>query len=137
MRPFLQVGILLSVVLVWTVGISGAQEGLTKRDRQGPVTVTVTLAAPPAQGTPVKVKVGLDTHSVALDGIKFEEAAAMRNPDGSDLAPTGVEANGSGHHHEAVLTFPPLAQAGGVRVVVKNVGGVAERSFSWELSPAR
>ena len=46
-------------------------------------------------------------------------------------------ATGSGHHREAVLVFPPHAAAEALRIVVKNVGGVAERSFSWELLPAR
>lgn len=78
----------------------------------------------------------LDTHSVGLDDIAFEHAVAMRTPDGTDLAPEAVEAKGGGHHRRAVVVFPPLAQAGVVRIVVKNVGGVAERIFSWDL-PAR
>ena len=58
--------------------------------------------------------------------------------EGSDLAATAVEqASGSGHHREAVIVFPPLAQPGRVRIVVKNVGGVAERAFDWELPAAR
>ena len=62
----------------------------------------------------------------------------MRSPDGADIAPTAVEqATGSGHHREATLVFPPPAQAGPLKIVVKNVGGVADRSFVWELGPAR
>ena len=63
---------------------------------------------------------------------------ALRTPDGTDIAPVAVEqTSGAGHHREAVLVFPPLARPGDVRIVVKNVGGVAERSFSWELPPTR
>ena len=40
-------------------------------------------------------------------------------------------------HRNAVLVFPPPAQPGPVQIVVKDVGGVAERSFSWELPPPR
>ena len=138
MRAFLRGGVVLAMLTLWAVGSSEAQEGLTKRDGQGPVSVTVTLTAPPAVGAPVKAKVVLDTHSVGLDGIKFEEAVVLRTPDGTDIAPVAVEqTSGAGHHREAVLVFPPLARPGDVRIVVKNVGGVAERSFSWELPPTR
>ncbi|MBI2461151.1 MAG: hypothetical protein HYV61_06630 [Candidatus Rokubacteria bacterium] len=71
-----------------------------------------------------------------MDSIKLEEAVVLR-ADGADLAPTAVEeAAGGGHHRSAVLIFPPPARAGEVRIVVKDVGGVAERSFAWVL-PAR
>lgn len=133
-RSVLRTGVVLSMAALWTVGLLEAREGLTRRDRQGPVTVTITLTAPPAIGAPVGAKVVFDTHSVGLDDIAFERAVAMRTLDGADIAPTALEqAKGSGHHREAVLVFPPLAQAGAVRIVVKNVGGVAERTFLWEL----
>lgn len=133
MRPTLRRTLALTLVSLWLAGITYAQEGLTKRDRQGPVTVTVTLTAPPAIGAPIKVRVALDTHSVALDGIAFEQVVAVRTPDGTDVAPTGVErAQGGGHHREAVLVFPTITQAGTLRIVVKDVGGVAERDFTWD-----
>jgi hypothetical protein len=134
MRSVLRAGLVLSVAIFAVVGVSGAQEGLTKQDRQGPVTVSVTLLAPPAAAAPLKAKVVLDTHSVALDGIDFEKAVALRTEDGADIAPTALEeATGSGHHRQVVLVFPALTQAGPFRIIVKNVGGVAERSFAWEL----
>jgi len=38
----------------------------------------------------------------------------------------------------AIMTviFPPMSNAG-VRIVVKNVGGVSGRLFVWDLSQAR
>ena len=74
---------------------------------------------------------------MGLDAIAFDKVVALRSPDGTDVAPTVVEATGGGHHRSAVLVFPPLAQAGPLKIVVKNVGGVADRSFVWELGPAR
>jgi len=136
MRLSALVGLLSAAAILWSAGSPAAEEGLTKRDARGPVTVIVTLTAPPEVGTPVKAKVVLDTHSVPLDSIKLEEAVVLR-ADGADLAPTAVEeAAGGGHHRSAVLIFPPPARAGEVRIVVKDVGGVAERSFAWVL-PAR
>ena len=64
---------------------------------------------------------------------------ALSGPDGAAIAPTVVEqAEGTGHHREAVLAFPPLhAEAREVRIVVRNVGGVGERNFSWDLPIGR
>ena len=136
MRRFARIGI-VALVALWAVGLATAEEGLTRRDRQGPVTVTVTLLAPPTAGVPVRAKVVLDTHSVALDAIALDQAVALRI-DGGDVAPTSVQqATGSGHHREAVLVFAPVAEPGSVRIVVKNVGGVVERSFAWDPPTAR
>jgi hypothetical protein len=136
MRP-----LLVSTAFVWfvvgfsLVGPAEAQEGLTRRDTQGPVTVVVTLIQSPTPGTPVRAKVVLDTHSAGLDGVAFEQAVSMRTSSGAEVVPTAVEqASGSGHHREAVLVFPPPPQGGSVQIVVKNVGGVAERTFTWALS---
>ncbi|MBI4246093.1 MAG: hypothetical protein HY614_02790 [Candidatus Rokubacteria bacterium] len=126
------------VLLLFVSAAAEAQDGLTKLDRQGPVTVAVTLAAPPAVATPIKAKVVFDTHSVELDDVVFEQAVALRGSDGRDVAPASLEqAKGSGHHREAVLVFPPLADGGQVRVVVKDVGGVAERVFTWDTPVGR
>ena len=104
---------------------------------QSPPVVSKRKASTAPKAT-TKAKVVLDTHSVGLDGIAFDKVVALRSPDGADIAPTAVEqATGSGHHREATLVFPPPAQAGPLKIVVMNVGGVAERSFVWEMEPAR
>lgn len=138
MRAIIRVGMLVWLVTFWASGVSEAQQATTKRQTLGAVTVDMTPIPPTGQGDPLKVKVVLDTHSVALDGIKFEEAVALRASDGTDIAPMGVEqASGSGHHREAVVIFTAPTRAGALTVIVKNVGGVAERSFTWELPAAR
>ena len=120
---------------VWLGGQSEAQDGLTKRDAQGPVTVTVTLIPGAVSSASIRAKIVLDTHSVALDDVAFEQAVAMRTPDGAEVLPAAVEqARGGGHHREAVVVFPPPAPPGPVRIVVKNVGAVAERTFVWEAT---
>jgi hypothetical protein len=139
MNRVFRTGVAVALASLLAPGLAAAQAGLSKRDGQGPVSVTVTLTEVPASGGPVKVKVSLDTHSVPLDGIKFEEVVALRGPDGAAIAPTAVEqAEGTGHHREAVLAFPPLpAGAREVRIVVRNVGGVGERNFAWDLPIGR
>jgi hypothetical protein len=97
------------------------------------VTVVVTLAGLPQDGVPIRATVALDTHTVALDDVVFERAVTLRTPEGAEVAPTRVEGlKGGGHHREAVVVFPPVAQRGTVRIVVRNVGGIGERSFVWE-----
>jgi hypothetical protein len=133
MRALVRTGLVLTLFTLVAAALAEAQDGWTKQDRQGPVTVVVTLLAP-AAGAPLKAKVVLDTHSVSLDAVSFEQAVAMRAADGAEVRPTAVEqTSGSGHHREAVLVFPPLPPGGSVRLVVKNVGGIPERTFSWEL----
>lgn len=139
MRRVFRTSVAVALGSLLVPGLLAAQGSLSKRDGQGPVTVTVTLIGAPAPGGPVKVKVSLDTHSVALDGIKFEDVVALGGPDGAVIAPTAVEqVKGAGHHREAVLAFAPLpAAAQQVRITVKNVDGVGERSFKWELPIGR
>jgi hypothetical protein len=121
------------LISVWPGESSRAQEGLARRDAQGPVTVVVTLMTPPSLGAPPRAKVVLDTHSEALDSVAFEQAVFMRLANGDEIRSTAVEqVSGSGHHREAVVVFPPLAQAGTVLIVVKGIGGVAERTFLWD-----
>lgn len=132
MRAWLGVGLLVAA-LGHAAGVS-AQATLTRRDGQGAVTVVVTLAGLPQVGVPIRATVVLDTHAVALDDVVFERVVALRTPEGAEVAPTRVEGlKGSAHHREAVVVFPPVAQRGTVRIVVRNVGGIGERSFVWEL----
>jgi hypothetical protein len=119
-----------------TADIVGAEPTLSRQDRQGGVTVTATLLASATADGPLRVKVVLDTHSVSLDDLVFEKIVAVRVPEGGDVAPVGIEeVKGGGHHREAVLVFG--APRGPVLIVVKNVGGVAERNFSWDLPATR
>lgn len=116
--------------LAW-LGTAEAQDAVTKRDSQGPVTVAVTPLGSVTVGAPLKIKIVLDTHSVGLDGVAFDKAVALRAPEGAEVAPQAVETKGSGHHREAVVTFPP-PPGGPLRIVVKGVAGVAERLFTWD-----
>jgi hypothetical protein len=134
MHAWLRVGLVVAA-LGNAAGASG-QDALTQRDGQGAVMVVVTLAELPRVGMPIQARVALDTHTVALDDVDFTRAVALRTSQGAEVAPTTVErVRGSGHHREAVVVFPPVTQRGTVRIVVKDVGGIGERVFTWE-SPA-
>ncbi len=125
-------------VLLLTAGPGGTQgaEGLQRTDRSGPVAVSLTPVPPGATGEPLKIKVVLDTHSVNLDEIQLESVVLVRSGSGP-VAPLRVEsATGSGHHREAVVVYPASVvadEATVLEVVVKDVGGVPERLFQWDL----
>ena len=123
---------LVMVVAVWVPAVGAAAEPtLSQQDRQGPVTVGVTLVPGGAVG-PMRVKVVLDTHSVDLERIELRDAVVMRLGDGREVLASGIEqATGDGHHRQATLVFPAPAE-GPVLVVVKNVGNVSERVFRWD-----
>jgi hypothetical protein len=92
------------------------------------VTVTATPVPSPTGDGPLRIKVVLDTHSVV----------ALPTPDGGDLAPVAIEqAKGGGHHREAVAVFAAVGDTARLRLVVKGVGGVGERLFTWELPASR
>lgn len=132
-----------AVLVLWSAGpplaaSAGGQDLPPKLDSRGPVAVRVTLLAPATGGAPLKVRVALNTHSVGLDDIAFDRAVALRGTGGSDVAPTAVEqATGGGHHRQAVVVFPPVPGGGEISIVVKGVGGVKERVFTWRLAPGR
>lgn len=134
-------GLGVSLTLMICVGLaamSEAQGGASQRNTQGPVSVTVALVEAPGADRLVKVSVALDTHSVSLESIKFEEAVRLRAPEGAETAPMTIEhAKGSGHHRQAVLVFPAPAEGAELRIVVKDVGGVPERVFLLLVPPAK
>jgi len=125
----------MGVVILMARGPVGAQTpaGEKQSVRGGGVTVDVTFQKEGPDGPAFKVV--LDTHSVNLDGYRFEEIARMRDGKGGELAPTAVEgAEGSGHHREATVRFArPDPKPKTLELVVKGVAGVPERLFQWTL----
>ncbi|HSC70725.1 MAG TPA: hypothetical protein VLH58_05190 [Candidatus Methylomirabilis sp.] len=99
----------------------------------GGVTVAVTYLKERADAPTFQVV--LDTHSVNLDGYRFEEIVRLRDGRGGEVAPATVEdAKGSGHHRQAPVHFAwPEPRPQALELVVKGVAGVPERVFQWPL----
>ena len=79
-------------------------------------------------------KIVLNTHSVELDQdltkstLLFDNKRNQYEPLSWDGAPPG------GHHREGVLTFRPVSpQPSSIELVIKDVDGIKERKFSWNL----
>ncbi|MBI4736051.1 MAG: hypothetical protein HY766_08320, partial [candidate division NC10 bacterium] len=101
-------GILVAgALLVMGPGHLGAGEAPSRAKQTvagGGVTVDVTLLK--ERGDAPTFQVVLDTHSLNLDGYRFEEIVRLRDGRGGELAPAAVEgAKGSGHHREATVRF--------------------------------
>ena len=124
-----------AVVILVSLGPAAAQApaGQEQSVTGGGVTVAVTFLKERSDAPSFRVV--LDTHSVNLDGYRFEEIVRLRDGKGSELAPTAVEgAEGSGHHREATVRFAwPDPKPKIVEMVVKGVAGVPEREFRWSV----
>lgn len=133
------------VMLLWVVGglvgytptraaASAALATLSQQVAGGGVTVTATLSKNHVGATVVTV--GLDTHSVSLDGYKFEEIVLLRDASGKTYPLEAVErVSGGGHHREAVLRFAKVAaEAKVIELIVKDVAGIKERTFHWSTA---
>lgn len=131
-RAPLAMSLLLVLIALPLAGFAD-QDGLTKTNTQGPVSVALTLVPPVKAASPIRVRVAFNTHSVALDGIALESAIALRKADGSEERPTVIEQTGGGHHRRTVVVFPGQPPGDSLQIVVKNVGGVEERLFRWDL----
>ncbi|MFA5821352.1 MAG: hypothetical protein WC873_04650 [Candidatus Gracilibacteria bacterium] len=109
-------------------------QGNTKVDEQPPVTIGVT---PVNLGQDAKVwrfAVVFDTHSENLDQDPTKIAVLVDDENNAYL-PTAWEGPGpGGHHREGFLIFDSITPTPAyVELKIKDVGGVPERSFRWNL----
>lgn len=121
--------------------VDPAIAALMRSAEAGGVTITVlplNLSDPAASTLDFRVKV--DTHTVALDQ-NLGSLSVLRASSGA-WAPA-LQWNGptGGHHVEGTLSFPradkagtALAMPGGTLTLsIRDFGGIADRSFTWDL----
>ena len=126
-------GLLLGGFVATSVSFGAAAPGLARADSGGGVTVKVTYLHPQGEDD-ARFEVVLDTHSVSLDAYDLKTLSVVRDDTGKSYQATRAENKGSGHHREATLTFPKLSpEARVLELVIKDVAGVKERVFRWEL----
>ena len=113
--------------------VGAAASNTTQTVAGGGVTAKVTYLNPKSGDDP-RFQVVLDTHSVALDGYDLKRITVLRDDTGKNYLPTGAENRGSGHHREVTLIFPKVSpQAKRIEIVLKEIAGVKERTFRWNL----
>lgn len=112
---------------------AAVESDLTQTVSGGGVTVKATYVNPKSTDEPRFVVV-VDTHSVNLDAYDLKSIAVLRDDTGKTYLATGVESKGGGHHREATLSFPKVSpESKRLELVIKDVGGVRERSFRWDV----
>ena len=106
----------------------------TKTDEQPPVNITVTPVQLGRDADVWKFDIAFDTHAGSLDHDPMNVVTLLDDKCGV-YRPTAWEGpEPGGHHREGALRFnairpvPPY-----VELMVKNVGGIPERSFTWNM----
>jgi len=108
---------------------------LSRSDSQGPVMVTATYIPPDKTTGEIHFQVRLNTHSVALDQYRSADLVSLRFDDGAERKSLGATRQGGGHHVTDLLRFagPVPKGAGEMTLIIRNLGGVAERMLQWKL----
>jgi len=124
----------VGLILIGFLGGAGTFAALGVGETQtvsgGGVSVKVTYLAQTEHES--QFSVVLDTHSVNLDAYDLKAQSILRADTGIVLQPTAVENKGSGHHREAILTFPrPSTRRKWLELVIKDIAGEKERTFRW------
>ncbi len=117
---------------------------LTQSAEAGAVTVDITpLNLGDAKASTLDFKVVMDTHSVELGG-DLAKLAVLKIGDNEVTTKLWQAPSGGGHHVEGTLSFPGTTAAGkpileganSITVVIRNLAGVPERKFAWNLEQA-
>ena len=130
--------LLMTTIALGLVFMSGETFGAaastpTQTVAGGGVTAEVTFLNPKSADDQ-RFQVVLDTHSVNLDAYDFKNIAVMRDDAGKSYVPIAAEDKGSGHHREAIVSFPEISpETKRIELIIKNVAGIKERTFVWKL----
>lgn len=83
----------------------------------------------------VKFDIAINTHQGSLD-FDLTEISILEDEKGNKYQASGWEGSKlGGHHRYGILTFPILnQQTSSIKLTIKNVYGIPERVFLWELS---
>ena len=111
---------------------SGETTYETREHAGGDVTVSVTpLSLKP--GLPASFDVAFETHSVdlAFDVIKV---ASFTDDTSASYTPFWDGSPPGGHHRKGTLRFTPdLSKASKFTLTFRNIAGITERTFTWEV----
>lgn len=117
-----------------TIQLQSQNSLTTQTDSEGSVTVKVTPENISNDKKNWQFKVVLDTHTGSLDE-DLTRSAELTDENGIKQLPLSWEGSPpGGHHREGVLKFPAFQERPqSVTLILRNVGGVAERELSWDI----
>jgi hypothetical protein len=106
----------------------------TQSNDEQAVTVEVTPLNLAEGGTTLKFEVAFNTHSVDL-GFDPAALSVLRDAQGLEYPATTWEGDpAGGHHRSGTLHFElPQVPTDAVEVIIRDVAGVPERVFRWDL----
>ena len=105
----------------------------SKTDNQAAVSITVTPIDISSQSKEWKFDIVMDTHSVELDQDMIESAVLIDDQD-KEYKPISWGGPSGGHHREGILVFNPIKPTPKyIELKIKNIGGVNERLFKWNI----
>lgn len=106
---------------------------MTQQKEENNVTVEVTPKTLEAGKNPV-FDLNFNTHSVDLD-FDITKISSVVDNKGNVLNSSVWKGSGSGgHHRSGTLSFNvPLSQIKSAELIIKNIAGIAERKFRWQL----
>lgn len=109
------------------------QNFVSQINSEGAVEVTVKPLDLSERSKAWDFEVVLSTHSVELNEDLVK--ASILIVDGKEYKPVSWEGPGpGGHHREGVLVFNAINPVSAyVELRIKDVGGIAERTFKWNL----
>lgn len=77
-------------------------------------------------------KLYFNTHAADYSGYDFQSNIIIRDSQGKEYKALNISKEGVGHHQSIEITFPFLSSS--FKLVVKNLAGVPERVFNWQIS---
>lgn len=98
---------------------------------------SVSVAVTPIDlntGAPAHFEIAMNTHSVDLSADMLK-SVLLRDDAGKEYAPIKWDGpDGGGHHRSGRIEFPALpGNVRSVTLIVKNIAGVPERDFKWDV----
>lgn len=131
----LRIAFTILSVIVWITLSLPAMAFESKASRGNGVRVDV-VPVKLAAGQAAQFKVRMNTHSVEIDQ-DLTAVSDLRDDQGRQYRPAKWEGSPpGGHHRKGVLSFPALeSSARSVTLTIRDIAGVAERTFTWAVTP--
>lgn len=110
--------------------------GLVQSNEGGAVTIDVKWLG--QNSGSLVFQVDMNTHSVDLDVYDLGKLATLRDDSGKEYKPSSWQSAAGGHHRGGTLAFTiadsvKQSTAKSIELVVRDVAGIKERNFKWEL----
>lgn len=106
----------------------------SRENNEGPVVITVTPLNLKDNSSTWNFEIVLNTHSGSIDDDLVAVSELVDDQEKLYKPVSWEGDNPGGHHRTGVLKFNPISpKPKSIELKIKNVGGVAERSFKWNI----